>query len=275
MNARIIKIISNNYTVFYNNKLYICKARGKFRKLNLQPAVGDFCDIDLENNYILNIHDRKNYLQRPTIANVDIGLIIMSVKEPDLSLYNLDKILVHIIYNKICPVIVFTKIDLVENKEELFKIKKYYESLKIPVYFNDELEKIKKIIKNKVVVLTGQTGAGKSTLLNKLDQNLHIKTSPISKALNRGKHTTTHTELYNICSSLIADTPGFSSLSLSYINKEDLKNSFLEFSNFTCPFNDCLHINERNCAVKNAVTNNIILKSRYENYLNFSKEVGK
>ena len=214
MEGKITRIISNLYTVTTNDKSYDCHARGKFRKDKLTPLVGDIVEFDCENNYILDIKTRRNSLDRPTIANIDSALIITSVKKPDLSLTLLDKQLVLCISNKIEPIIVFTKLDLL-TKSELKKIKnlmKYYTNIGIKVTTNRNLYKLKRFIKNKTLVLTGQTGAGKSSLLNKLDKKLNLATNEISEALGRGKHTTRHVELFKYKTSFIADTPGFSSL---------------------------------------------------------------
>lgn len=271
MEGKITRIISNLYTVTCNNITYDCHARGKFRKDKLTPLVGDIVEFDSENNYILDIKTRKNYLERPTIANVDSALIITSVKKPDISLNLLDKQLTLAISNNIEPIIVFTKLDLL-TKGELKKIKnlmKYYSKIGIKVATNKNLYKLKRFIHNKTLVLTGQTGAGKSSLMNKLDKQLHLATNEISEALGRGKHTTRHVELFKYKTSFIADTPGFSSLDLSNIDIEKIKNSFYEFNKVECKFKDCKHINEKKCEVKDLVKNKKILKSRYENYVNF------
>ena len=145
----------------------------------------------------------------------------------------------------------------------------------IKVFYNTETTEIKKIVKNKLVVLAGQTGAGKSSLLNRVDTNLDIKTDEISEALGRGKHTTRHVELYEIGEGLIADTPGFSALDLKDMDKMQLKDTFIEFSNYECKFRDCIHNKEAGCEVREAVENKQILKTRYDNYLSFLKELEK
>ena len=271
MEGKITKQISNLYTVTVNDLTFDCHARGKFRRDKLTPLVGDIVEFDSENKYILDIKPRKNYLERPTISNIDSALIITSVKKPELSLNLLDKQLTLAISNNIEPIIVFTKLDLL-TKSELKKIKfimKYYTKIGIKVTTNKNLYKLKRYIKNKTLVLTGQTGAGKSSLLNKLDNKQNFATNEISEALGRGKHTTRHVELFKYKSSYIADTPGFSSLDLSCATKESIKNSFYEFKDVKCEFKDCNHINEKKCGVKELLENNKILKSRYENYINF------
>ena len=268
MEGLIIKLISNDYTVLCDDKLYVCKARGKFRNLNISPLVGDRVIIDAENNYILEVKKRNNELTRPPIANIDQAIIITSLKSPDFSSNLLDKLLVTIIHNKIKPIICFTKMDLTDiNKFKIYT--NYYAKIGIDVYFNNEIEKINKIFKNKISVFTGQSGAGKSTLLNMLDDTLNLKTDEISKALNRGKHTTRHVELLKLCGGYIADTPGFSALDLTCLSKEEIKNSFIEFRDCNCKYKDCSHHKEDDCEVKEKVKNGEILESRYENYIKF------
>ena len=269
MEGKIVKIISNLYTVEANNNLYNCRARGKIKYNKLTPLVGDKVLFDNKEKYILEILPRKNSLDRPSISNIDSAILITSVKKPDLSLNLLDKQITLCVINNIEPIIVFTKLDLL-NKKDLKYIKsimKYYSNIGIKVCTNNNLFKLKKYIKNKTLVLTGQTGAGKSTLMNKLDKKLNLATNEISEALGRGKHTTRHVELFKYKTSFIADTPGFSSLDLNNVNLDDIKDSFIEFKNVNCPYKDCTHTNENECTIKELVNNSKILKSRYENYL--------
>ena len=279
MNGKIIKIVSNLYTVSCDGVLYECQARGKFRNEKITPLVGDECEIDAQNNYILKIHPRQNSLDRPLIANVDIALIVTSVKKPNLSLNLLDKMLSIIIINKIKPVICFTKMDLLNSneKKEIKKIAKYYQKIGIDVVYNNKINKLMKVLKNKIVVFTGQTGAGKSSLLNKIDKNLNLKTSEISEALGRGKHTTRHVELFKVKNTLIADTPGFSALDINKYSSEEIRDSFLEFAKYNCQFKDCFHLKEKKCEIKKMVEAHKILESRYKNYQSFilGKEIIK
>lgn len=276
--GKIIRIISNLYTVNVDGKNIDCQARGKFRKEKITPLVGDICEVDVENKYIMKILPRKNYMLRPSIANVDIALIVTSMKKPDFQPNLLDKLISIITLHQIEPMICFTKVDLLEKEEEKKEyqsLKKYYESLGYFVFQNTKIDEIKMALKGKIIVVTGQTGAGKSTLLNKLDSNLSLKTSPISEALNRGVHTTRHTEIYPIANFFIADTPGFSAIDFNGYTKEEIKNTFIEFSNYHCRFKDCNHLKEKECKVKEAVDNGEILKSRYESYQSFCKEIEK
>ena len=150
---------------------------------------------------------------------------------------------------------------------------RYYSKIGIKVTTNNNLYKIKRIIKNKSLVLTGQTGAGKSTLLNKLDKKLNLATNEISEALGRGKHTTRHVELFKYKCSFIADTPGFSTLDLTNLTKEEIKNTFKEFNNISCPYKDCSHTNEKECIIKKLVEDKKILKSRYDNYIGMVSKI--
>ena len=173
MKGRIIKNISNDYTISVDGKLYTCKPRGKFRLHEQTPLVGDIVTFDENNNYILTIETRKNELIRPSIANIDIAVIVTSVKKPDFDTHLLDKALTIISYNNIIPIIYFTKLDLLNN-DELNNIKVYIDYYqKIGYQVATDKDTLLNLIKHKTVVFTGQSGAGKSTLLNKINPNLY------------------------------------------------------------------------------------------------------
>lgn len=276
MIGRITKQISNDYRVTINGEDYNCVSRGKFRSMGLSPLVGDKVEVDIEKKTIEEILPRTSELNRPRVANVDVALIVTSCKKPDLDLSLLDKELSVIIASNIEPVICLTKLDLL-NKKELKDIKnliKYYKNIGIKVVDNRNIRKVKKVLKNKLVVLTGQTGAGKSSLLNKMKKGLNLEAKPISEALNRGVHTTRHTEIYNIEKIAFVDTPGFSALELKDMDIECLKKTFLEFDKYSCDFKNCNHKKEKGCGVIKEVGKNI-LPSRYLNYTRFMEEVNE
>lgn len=271
--GKVVKTISNQYFVYSDGKIYECKARGKFRNEKISPLVGDYCLFDKEKLYIMEILPRKNSLHRPLISNVDVALILTSVKKPNFSSLLLDKQLVLVQSQNIKPIIIISKMDLLTKKEkkDIIKIIKMYKKVGFTVLKNTNLFQIKRALRNKTVVLTGQTGAGKSTLLNKIGK-LNIETKPISEALGRGVHTTRHTESYKVGKALISDTPGFSSLNLN-INKDDLKNYYPEFQGIKCHFKGCNHIKETKCGVKEKLNQNEIYKSRYDNYVKLWEEL--
>ena len=273
MVGRIVKIISNTYTVSSDNNLYDCIPRGKFRYEGFTPLVGDIVDFNEKELVIEAIHKRINELKRPEVVNIDNVIIVASLTRPDFSSFLLDKMIANVILKNIKPIIVLTKADLLteDQMDEFKSIIAYYNKIGIPTFVNSDLDKIKELIKGKLVTLTGQTGAGKSTLLNKLKPELNIKTQDISEALGRGKHTTRHTEIYTFDDFSIVDTPGFSALDID-VEKENIRFSFVEFDNAGCKFNDCMHLNEIGCRVKEQVNNHEIMYSRYENYRKMVEE---
>lgn len=277
MEGRIIKVISNQYTVCANDIDYLCNACGKFRNLKQTPLVGDFVVFDEKQKYINEILPRKNSLVRPPVSNIDSAIIVTSTHIPSFSSNLLDKQLCIIEFNNIKPIICFTKTDLLSRgeKEEINKYINYYKKIGYNVFINTQIDKIVSELKKKVSVFTGQTGAGKSTLLNHIDKNLDLKTGDVSLALGRGKHTTRHVELLKICDGFIADTPGFSSLEFIDMTKEDIRDNFIEFNEYRhdCKYKDCMHDKEDGCNIKKEVEKGNILRSRYENYLNFIRKV--
>ena len=271
MKGQIIKISSDLHFISCEDEVYPCKCRGIFRKEHITPVVGDYVLFSKEKSLIEEVLPRKNVFERPKVSNIDQAFLITSLKLPDFSTNLLDKFISLMEMNHVEPIICITKEDLV-NGNELNKIKeilKYYESIGYKVISNTEIDKIKELLSNKTSVFTGQTGAGKSTLLNKLNPNWNLETGEVSLALGRGRHTTRVVELFEICNGNVMDTPGFSSLEFRNYTKEDIKNSFIEFKKYPCPFKDCNHTNEKECVVKKEVFANNILESRYLNYLNF------
>lgn len=271
MRGQIVKIISNLYTVSNEHGRFLCHSRGKFRKDKIMPLVGDYVVFDEKECYILEVLPRKNELIRPLVSNIDQGLIVTSMKHPDFSSNLLDKLITTLEYHQIEPILCFSKWDLLSSKEtlEMEEICKYYEKIGYTIVKNTELEQIKRLLKGKTTVFTGQTGAGKSSLMNHLDTNLNLETGEISEALGRGKHTTRHVELIEMYEGKVLDTPGFSSIDFTGLEKEEIRDTFIEFRNYSCPFHDCMHQYEKECNVKKNVKNGNILYSRYENYIKF------
>ena len=273
MEGFIIKNVSNDYIVKNNKGTFSCKARGKFRNMKLIPLVGDYVSFDENNLYILDIKDRKNCLIRPSVANVDQAIIVSSVKKPDLDTYLLDKLLTIISFNNIEPVICFTKLDLLSDseREEIDMYIEYYQKIGYKVVTNEDKNNFVDLFKDKITVLTGQSGAGKSSLLNFLDKRLDLKTDEISLALNRGKHTTRHTELYELLGGYVVDTPGFSQVDFHGMSNMDIRDNMKEMFDCLedCKYRDCMHIKEDGCMVKDLIASNDILTSRYNNYKYF------
>lgn len=281
--GRIVKAVSGFYYIDDGKDIHQCRARGKFRKQDIKPVVGDFVEFQKGNHddgYLMKILERKNVLKRPPIANIDQALLVFSRKEPDFSRVLLDKFLLLIEHYDIQPIIIISKMDIESDDYIDQYINEYrkagYQVIETSSKDNRGIEDIKKLFKDKVTVFTGQSGVGKSSLLNALDMNLHLETSEISKALGRGRHTTRHVELIKMYDGFVADTPGFSSLELEIdpIEAAIAYHDFRELS-YQCKFKGCLHDKEPYCAVKQAVEDKVISKERYENYLSMLNELKK
>ena len=283
--GQIRKALSGYYYVYDNGELIQCRGRGVFRNRGESPLVGDFVDYDKEDQsegYVMKIHERKNELVRPPIANIDQALLVFSVKEPAFNTTLLDRFLVVLESFYVKPIIVLTKMDLL-TEEELEKLKLYihdYEEIGYTVlttYMDDPMlmELLTPYLEGKISVLAGQSGVGKSTILNTLLPELNLKTDAISQSLGRGKHTTRHVELIEVANGLLADTPGFSSFDFDTIEKEELTSCFPELARISenCKFRGCLHIKEPKCAVKEALENGEVRPYRYEHYEQILQEI--
>ena len=286
INGKIIKGIGGFYYVDTENGLYECRARGIFRKNKITPLVGDRVSIsvvDEENKkgVVEEIEERDTELVRPPIANVDKALIVFAIKNPSPNLSLLDRFIVLAEKENLEIVIVFTKVDLDTDGELLGELKDIYEvsGYKVIPVSNQlklNIDKIKEELKENTVVFAGPSGVGKSSLLNEVDKNFELKTGEVSDKIKRGKHTTRHAELLKLeCGGMVADTPGFSSLTLDDIDESELKEYFIEFDKYDeCRFGSrCIHENEPSCAVKEAVENGDISKKRYESYIQLLNEI--
>ncbi len=283
--GQIRKALSGYYYVYQEGELIQCRGRGVFRNRGESPLVGDIVDYTKDgesDGYVMKIHPRKNELIRPPIANIDQAILVFSVKEPAFNTILLDRFLVVLESFSVQPIICLTKMDLLteEETQALWQHIDDYEKIGYTVlttYKNDAtlMERLAPLLKDKVSVLAGQSGVGKSTLLNTLIPDLDLKTADISQSLGRGKHTTRHVELIEVCEGLLADTPGFSSFDFDMIEKEQLTACFPEFLRLSdaCKFRGCLHIKEPKCAVKEALENEEIRSSRYEHYEQFLQEI--
>ncbi|AVK99821.1 ribosome small subunit-dependent GTPase A [Pediococcus inopinatus] len=280
--GQIIQSLSGFYDVKTDDKIFRTRARGNFRKQKISPLVGDWVEFESQaenEGYILKIEARRNQLVRPPLANIDQAVVVTACVQPDFSTNLLDRQLVALEEKQIKPIIYFTKGDLVEEKQQpIFEEKVAgYRKIGYEVYldwqaFNgDAINNLTGDFADQLTIFMGQTGAGKSTLLNHIDPDLALQTGEVSAALNRGKHTTRKVALFPVGDGLVADTPGFSSYTVFEMRLEDLKSLFPEIANvgLNCRFRECLHINEPDCAVKEAVQNEEIMQSRYDNYVQF------
>ena len=275
MNGKIIKSQKELYYVKTDSKEYMCKARGNFRVKGVKPLVGDDVLIDIqdeETGYITKILPRKNEIKRPNIANIDQMLVFVTLNDPPLNLYNLDKYLAMCEYENIEAIIIFSKIDLADD-EKLNSLNELYQNIGYQTLLLDNYKdfpeaKIKSILKNKTSAVSGASGVGKSSFLSNLvDRDIEI--GEISDKLKRGKNTTRHTEIFEIEDhTYLFDTPGFDSFDFDFIEDENnLKYSFREMSDRDCKFNNCNHINEPHCDVKEDLSNGNIAQSRYDDYV--------
>lgn len=277
--GRIISIVSNQVKVkLEDGQLVDAIIMGKVR-LDKAPIVGDVVMVESIGDKvgIQEICERANQLQRPLLANIDQVFVLMSTRKPDFSSLLADRMLAQVMLAHIHPVIVFTKMDKIEDPND--PIYDYIDDYRksgydvILVDKENDLSPLRELLKDKISVLSGNSGVGKSTLLNRLDKSLQIRTQEVSKSLNRGKHTTTQSTLHPIEGGYLADTPGFSTISFERVSQYELSQSIYDFrDHLNCKFRDCLHQSEPQCAVKLGVKNKEISEIRYENYLKILQE---
>lgn len=277
MQGRIIKIISNQYTIEYDKQFVVAWPRGKMRK-GQAPVVGDWVEFSaIDDRYVIEkILPRSNRLLRPAIANVDQALIVTSMKDPDYACHLLNRLIFLVSLSHVEPVICITKADLVDMAKYQAEMVWYEKAGYTIVYTypGSDDKDLKKVLKDKISVLCGQSGAGKSSLLNRLDPSFSLQTQEISKALGRGKHTTRYCQLHQVASGWVADTPGFSSLDFSRIDTSHLDTQIKDFQPYLghCRFSDCIHDNEPDCAIKEALEKGLINPSIYEDYIQIKRE---
>lgn len=286
MTGKIIKGIGGFYYVVCENGItYECKAKGVFRNRKIKPLVGDNVEIEIldEEKNLGNIEDilpRFNWLNRPAVANVDQTVIIFAVSAPAPNFNLLDRFLINMEQHEVPTVICFNKVDLegFRQSEDICRsyTKSGYEVLFISAESGYGIDVLEAVIKGKTTVFAGPSGVGKSSTLNSLFPDANVQTGGLSEKIQRGKHTTRHSELMFVDDdTYIMDTPGFSSLYTEGIEAEDLKLYFPEIAAYTgtCKFNMCNHISEPGCLVKKAVSDGRISKMRYDNYVMIYNEL--
>ncbi len=286
MQGKIVKGIAGFYYVHVVGfGLYECKAKGIFRKDRIKPLVGDNVMIDVlddieKKGNIIEILERQNELIRPAVANIDQALVVFAVTKPKPHFNLLDRFLIMMECKGIPVILCFNKKDIA-TESELQELREIYQSCGYQMIFtsaleNENVEQLKTLLQGKTTAIAGPSGVGKSSLINIFQPYANMETGNISEKIERGKHTTRHSEL--ICiedGTYIMDTPGFSSLYTNDFEKEELKYYFREFEPFegTCRFQGCDHVHEPGCAVKDALEVGKIHKIRYENYLDMYKEL--
>lgn len=286
MTGKIIKGIGGFYYVVCENDItYECKAKGVFRNRKIKPLVGDNVEIEIldEEKNLGNVEDilpRFNWLNRPAVANVDQTVIIFAVSAPAPNFNLLDRFLINMEQHEVPTVICFNKVDLegFRQSEDICRsyTKSGYEVLFISAESGYGIDVLEAVIKGKTTVFAGPSGVGKSSTLNSLFPDANVQTGGLSEKIQRGKHTTRHSELMFVDDdTYIMDTPGFSSLYTEGIEAEDLKLYFPEIAAYTgtCKFNMCNHISEPGCLVKKAVSDGRISKMRYDDYVMIYNEL--
>ncbi len=277
----IIKGIGAFYYVEPPDEIYECKARGAFRKSGMKPLAGDCVLISINDkaeNTIEKIYDRKNFLERPPVANVDKLFIVSSICEPKPVLLIIDRLTALATVKNIEPIIVFTKTDLDDASEyiEIYR-KAGIKAFAVSCVSGEGVEFVKKELKGCISAFCGNSGVGKSSLLNAIDNSLALKTGEISDKLGRGRHTTRHSEMIKVEGGYVADTPGFSSFDTEeteIILKDDLPFAFKEFEKYIgeCKFTSCLHVKDKGCRIIQAVEDGDIPRTRHESYCSMMEE---
>lgn len=279
MQGRIIKGIAGFYYIHCEERgVYECKAKGAFRSQKIKPLVGDLVEFDIideehKKGNIAKILPRLNTLIRPAVANVDQAMIVFAVAKPLPNLNMLDRFLIMMRMQNLDTIICFNKSD-VADADAMDALYETYKNCGSKIIFTSVekkigLEQVWEVIGDKTTVLAGPSGVGKSSMMNYLKPDAAMETGDISQKIERGRHTTRHSELFHVeGKTYIMDTPGFTSLYINELEPQELKDYYSEFEEYesTCRFNGCVHINEPDCAVKEALAEGKISQSRYENY---------
>ena len=286
MQGKIIKGIAGFYYIYAEDgNIYECKAKGIFRKDNFKPLVGDNVEITVLNEEekegsVTSILPRRNSLIRPAVANVDQAFLIFAMENPKPNFLLLDRFLIMMKQQEIPAVICFNKTDVGEKKEmeKLYEIYTGcgYRVVLSSTYEGEGMDEIREILKGKTTVVAGPSGVGKSSITNCMQGEVQMETGEISKKLKRGKHTTRHSQVIPVeKNTFLVDTPGFSSLYLTDMKEEELRDYFPEFVMYEpqCRFQGCMHIHEPGCAVKKALSEGKISQQRYDNYLALYEEL--
>lgn len=289
MQGKIIKGIAGFYYVHIPDKgVFECKAKGIFRNRKIKPLVGDNVEVQILDDRefkgnIIDILPRENELIRPAVANIDQALVVFSTTDPKPNLNLLDRFLIMLQKQKVECIICFSKKDLAGEAEEA-ALRDMYKNSNCRVVFIGNMpddgeavpEELTQLLAGRTTALAGPSGVGKSTLLNRIVPQANMETGSISEKIKRGRHTTRHSEIFHVSgSTYLLDTPGFTSIYLTDFDKEDIKEYFSEFKEYTdeCRYIGCSHINEPVCGVKNAVANGLINQTRYDNYKNIYEEI--
>ncbi len=271
----IIKSLGGFYYVKCGERIISCRAKGGFRNSGETPFVGDTVDLrivseELSEGYVEKIYPRKNKIIRPPVSNIDRLLIVSSLSSPEPDTVFIDKMTAMCEHSGITPVLCFNKADLTDDYSIAEEYRKTgYKVIVTSVFENKGTEELKELVSEGITAVAGFSGVGKSSILNSVTNKELSETGSVSRKLSRGKHTTRHAELFPLSEkAYIADTPGFSSVNIEHLRKEELAELFIEFRPFIsdCRFNDCLHLKERDCAVKKAVDEGKIPAFRYESY---------
>lgn len=279
--GRIIKNYNGYYYVETEDKeLHTCKVKGKLKKERFSLVTGDFVEFEVggSEGMITQVLPRKNFLQRPSVANVDLAVVEFAAMHPDFNYLLLDKLLALVEDARIPAVIVLNKIDLVPRSfvDEVIKLyaKVGYDVYPTVAFGGIGIEPLRQKVEGKITVFAGPSGVGKSTLLNAIDPNLDLQTGRVSDKIGRGRHTTRFAQLLPFAGGYIVDTPGFSNINLEELPIEDLGAAFREFGEYAqgCRFNTCTHSHEPGCAVKAAVEEGKITEERYASYLKMLEE---